>query len=71
MKKTTLASMLAVAGLCAVLPACETLTVSDADKAKLETDAKAAYTAAAPELKTLATDAAPVVEAAAKEAISK
>ena len=37
----------------AVLPACSSL--SDADKAKLEADAKAAYTAAAPELKTQAT----------------
>lgn len=69
MKKLSLVFI--AAGLCAVLPACETLNVSDADKAKLEADAKAAYTAATPELKTLATDAAPVVEAAAKEAISK
>ena len=66
MKKLSLAFI--TAGLCVILPACQ---YSDADKAKLEADAKAAYAAAEPQLKTLATDAAPVAEEAAKAIIKE
>jgi len=53
--KITLA-IIAIIGLC-ILSACETISISDADKAKLEADAAAAYAAAQPELQQLAEDA--------------
>ena len=69
MKKLSLAFI--AAGLCAALSSCDTFSLSDEDKAKLQTDAKAAYEAAKPQLETLAKDAAPIAASAAKEIIGK